>query len=61
MRDAFNIFDRDQSGAISSSELKQVLISLNFNPTDSLVRKLMKEMDSDGMIFIVLYKKNHLI
>jgi calmodulin len=49
LRDAFNLFDRDQSGSISLSELKQVLIALNFKPTDSLVRKVMKEMDADGM------------
>jgi calmodulin len=48
LRDAFDLFDRDKSGAISSSELKQVLIALNFTPTDSLLRKVMKEMDTDG-------------
>jgi Ca2+-binding EF-hand superfamily protein len=48
LRDAFDIFDRDRSGAISSIELKQVLIALNFNPTDDLLRKVMKEMDIDG-------------
>ncbi|CAM4776317.1 unnamed protein product [Rotaria magnacalcarata] len=48
LRDAFDLFDRDQSGAISSSELKQILIALNFHPTDSLLRKIMKEMDTDG-------------
>lgn len=49
LRDAFNIFDRDKSGSISASELKQVLIALNFQATDGLIRKLMKEMDTDGM------------
>ncbi|CAF4541528.1 unnamed protein product [Rotaria sp. Silwood1] len=48
LRDAFDLFDRDRSGTISLSELKQVLVALNFNPTDSLVRKVMKEMDIDG-------------
>ena len=47
LRDAFNLFDRDKSGSISLSELKQVLIALNFNPTDNLLRKVMKEMDKD--------------
>jgi calmodulin len=47
LRDAFNLFDRDKSGAISLLELKQVLVALNFNPTDSLLRKVMKQMDSD--------------
>lgn len=48
LRDAFDLFDRDKSGAISAAELKQVLIALNFQPTDSLLRKIMKEMDTDG-------------
>ncbi|CAF0764636.1 unnamed protein product [Rotaria sordida] len=48
LRDAFDLFDRDKSGTISLSELEQVLIALNFKPTDSLVRKVMKEMDIDG-------------
>jgi len=48
LRDAFDLFDRDKSGAISSPELKQVLIALNFNPTENLLRKVMKEMDMDG-------------
>ncbi|CAF2741903.1 unnamed protein product [Rotaria sp. Silwood2] len=48
LHDAFDLFDRDRSGTISLSELKQVLIALNFNPTDTLVRKVMKEMDIDG-------------
>jgi Ca2+-binding EF-hand superfamily protein len=47
LRNAFDLFDRDKSGAISLSELKQVLIALNFNPTDSLLRKVMKQMDTD--------------
>ena len=51
LRDAFNIFDRDKSGSISASELKQVLIALNFKATDGLIRKLMKEMDTDGMCY----------
>ncbi len=49
LRDAFNLFDRDRSGSISLSELKQVLIALHFEPTDSLLRRVMKEMDTDGM------------
>ncbi|CAF1374678.1 unnamed protein product [Rotaria sp. Silwood1] len=48
LHDAFNLFDRDKSGTISSSEIKQILIALNFKPTDSLLRKVMKEMDSNG-------------
>ena len=42
------MFDRDKSGAISLAELKEILRALNFNPTDILLRKVMKEMDTDG-------------
>ncbi len=48
LRGAFDLFDQDKSGAISSAELKYVLVALNFNPTDKLLRKIMKEMDIDG-------------
>jgi Ca2+-binding EF-hand superfamily protein len=27
--------------------LKQVLVALNFNPTENLIRKVMKQMDTD--------------
>ncbi|UJR15399.1 hypothetical protein I4U23_002346 [Adineta vaga] len=48
LRDAFDMFDRDHSGSISSSELKQLLQALNFKTNESLIRKVMKEMDADG-------------
>ena len=48
LRGAFDLFDRDKSGSISLAELKQVLIALNFNPTDQLLRKVMKQMDTNG-------------
>lgn len=47
LRDAFDLFDRDKSGAICLLELKQVLLALNFNPTEHLLRKVMREMDTD--------------
>ncbi|CAF1222029.1 unnamed protein product, partial [Didymodactylos carnosus] len=48
LQDAFNLFDTDKSRTISSTELKQVLVALNFKPTEQLIRKIMKEMDTDG-------------
>ena len=48
LRDAFDLFDRDKSGAISSAELRDVLIALNFKPTEALLRKVMRQMDTDG-------------
>lgn len=56
LHDAFNLFDRDKSGAISLSELREILRALNFNPTDTLLRQVMKEMDTDGMKSSLLEK-----
>ncbi|CAF0996468.1 unnamed protein product [Adineta ricciae] len=48
LREAFDLFDRDHSGSISSGELKQLLLALNFKPSEALLRKVMREMDTDG-------------
>lgn len=53
LQDAFNLFDQDNSGSISSSELEHVLTALNFKTTETLLRKVMKEMDSDGMLIFI--------
>ena len=48
LRGAFDLFDRDRNGAISLAELKHVLIALNFEPTEKLLGKIMREMETDG-------------
>ncbi|KAH8811189.1 calcium ion binding, calmodulin [Xylogone sp. PMI_703] len=48
MRQAFRVFDRDNSGTISSEELRRVLASLGENLTDEQIDELMKEADQDG-------------
>ena len=47
-REAFNWFDRDGSGAISSNELDLALRSLGQNPSEDELEAIMKEVDIDG-------------
>lgn len=52
LRGAFNVFDKDGSGYISSQELKQVLENLGELLTDEEVDEMMKEadLDCDGQV-----------
>ena len=52
LRDVFKVFDKDNSGFISASELKEVSSKLGRNLTDEDVKKMMKEadLDEDGKI-----------
>lgn len=45
---AFNTFDKDGSGYISRSELREVMKSLGENLTDEDIDEMMNEADSDG-------------
>merc|ERR1712020_831352 len=45
IRDAFRVFDKDNDGFISSSELKQFLTNLGQKFTDEEVDEMMKEAD----------------
>ncbi len=48
LKDAFDLFDADGSGEISSEELKNVLQSLDLACVDDEVDVLMKAMDRNG-------------
>jgi len=48
MREAFNVFDKDGSGTISTSELKSVMKSLNEDLNDEQIKEMIKEADVDG-------------
>ena len=48
IREAFEVFDRDQSGAISKSELRQVMLALGEKLTDDEISMMLKEADVDG-------------
>ena len=45
---AFRVFDKDNSGKISASELRHVMTNLGEKLTDEEVDEMMKEADIDG-------------
>lgn len=48
LRQAFRVFDRDGSGTISVTELRDMLKALGDNLTDAEVDEIMKTADTDG-------------
>ena len=48
MRKAFRIFDDDDSGKISTENLKKVAIELNENVSDQELKDMIKEADLNG-------------
>jgi calmodulin len=48
MRMAFQVFDRDNSGSISSDELRLVMRQLGENLTDQEIDEMLQEADKDG-------------
>lgn len=46
-RAAFNVFDKDGSGTISSDELRQVMRSLGENLTEQEIDEMIREADKD--------------
>lgn len=47
-KEAFQIFDKDGDGCISTDELKNAMIALGSNPTDDDVEKKKNEVDKDN-------------
>ncbi len=47
--DAFQAFDKDGNGFITTKELKSLMRCLGCNPTDSEVQQIINEVDADGM------------
>lgn len=45
---AFQVFDKDGSGSVSSSELRSVLISLGQKHTDEEIDEMVTHADLDG-------------
>ncbi|CAJ2673913.1 unnamed protein product [Trifolium pratense] len=48
LKEAFKVFDKDQNGYISASELRHVMINLGEKLTDEEVDQMIKEADLDG-------------
>ena len=48
IKEAFDIFDVDQSGAISVSELTNAMRSLGFDSKNPAIFKMISDMDEDG-------------
>ncbi|ETS83025.1 Calmodulin [Pestalotiopsis fici W106-1] len=48
LREAFKVFDRDNSGTISAAELRNVLTSLGENLTDEQIDEMIQSADKDG-------------
>ena len=48
IREAFKVFDKDGSGFIDSSELRQVMTTLGEKLTDEEVDEMIQEADVDG-------------
>jgi len=47
-REAFNLFDQDGDGKVTTQELGEVMKNLGQNPTDEELRDMINELDRDG-------------
>ena len=47
MREAFKMFDTDNSGSIDTTELKQAMQALGHSPTDEEVSEMVRQVDVD--------------
>eukprot|EP00815_Leptocylindrus_aporus_P008318 CAMPEP_0116068600 /NCGR_PEP_ID=MMETSP0322-20121206/11762_1 /TAXON_ID=163516 /ORGANISM="Leptocylindrus danicus var. apora, Strain B651" /LENGTH=202 /DNA_ID=CAMNT_0003555751 /DNA_START=23 /DNA_END=628 /DNA_ORIENTATION=- len=48
IREAFDLFDTDNSGVIDAKELKVAMRALGFEPKKEEIRKMIQEVDQDG-------------
>eukprot|EP00656_Telonema_subtile_P014295 TRINITY_DN17308_c0_g1_i1.p2 TRINITY_DN17308_c0_g1~~TRINITY_DN17308_c0_g1_i1.p2 ORF type:complete len:179 (-),score=72.66 TRINITY_DN17308_c0_g1_i1:174-710(-) len=48
LKEAFELFDTDKSGAIDAEELKFCMQALEFTPTDAEIASMIGEIDGDG-------------
>merc|ERR1712227_750410 len=46
--EAFQMFDTDGSGAISSSEFREVCLAVGMTPTEDELKVMIQELDQDG-------------
>lgn len=57
LQEAFKLIDQDRDGEISNKDLKDILVSLGQNPTDSEIRDMLREMPvpSDLVHFVEMF------
>merc|ERR1712072_49474 len=48
IKEAFDLFDTDGSGAIDAKELKIAMQALGFDPSNDEIAKMMSDIDADG-------------
>merc|ERR1712167_340928 len=48
LKEAFELFDTDGSGAVDTSELHTAMKALGFEPKKEEIDKMVREMDKDG-------------
>merc|ERR1711959_657944 len=48
LREAFDLFDTDGSGAVDAAELHTAMKALGFEPKKEEIAKMVREMDKDG-------------
>jgi len=49
-REAFDMYDKNKDGEISSKELGEVMRALGENPTETDLVRIINEVDMDGML-----------
>ena len=47
-KEAFNLFDKDGDGTITTKEIRTVMRSLGQNPTEDELQEMINEIDVDG-------------
>ncbi len=48
MKEAFQLFDKDGNGTISTKELGMAMRSLGQNPTEAELQDMSNDVDTDG-------------
>lgn len=48
IKEAFDLFDSDNSGSISVAELTAAMKSLGFDTKNAVIYRMIEEMDQDG-------------
>jgi len=48
IREIFSLFDKDADGFVQTSDLGKIIRGLNFNPSETEVAEMIKEVDPEG-------------